>query len=674
MKGRTGRFERRGAMATEHRTFCRICISACGMTVTVEGDEVIAIRGDATHPHSRGYLCPKGRALGAVHAAEGRLDGAFIGRGGERRAVDIDEGHAHLRGALGEIVASHGLGSIGVFHGTGAFLDSAGSWATRRLKKVLGSDYSYSTATVDAIAKTFVAEQMAGTAALIPCIDEQHGRLLVFVGVNPVVSHGHSTMFSNPVERIRAAKARGPVFVLDPRVSETARLADRHLAARPGTDYAVFAHVLRALLAAGVDTEVLAQRATGLEDLRAAVAPFDGPTTCRLTGVDQSGLDELVRAVVGAGRLAILTGTGSTMSVPGNLTEWLAWALLVMTDSFDQPGGMWFNPGLFARLDRFDKLPAVGPPAPGCPTRPDIPPCGGEWPASLIPDEIEAGRLRALIVVGGNLVTALPDTERVVRALGAIDVLVGLDIQHTPTTDLATHVFACADQLERPDVLPLEMHASALYQQYTDAVVTPPPRRPPLWRTLCHIARGVGLDMLGHDADPDDVTNEDMLARLARRFPLEELRGGGVRTEAPAVYGWVQPRLPLGRWELAPSPLVEQLATVVEPASLVVTPRRPTRRMNAQQYRDGDRSEAWMHPDDAARAGVVDGDMVEVASSTGRIELPARVTTAIAAGAISVQHGWVSPNVNRLIDAHDLDPLTGMAHLSGTAVTVHASN
>lgn len=105
-----------------------------------------------------------------------------------------------------------------------------------------------------------------------------------------------------------------------------------------------------------------------------------------------------------------------------------------------------------------------------------------------------------------------------------------------------------------------------------------------------------------------------------------------------------------------------------DPPPLVLTPRRPTKRMNNQQYRPGEPLEAWVHPDDADRAGLADGQVVEVISGTGSIRLPARVTTAIAPGAVSLQHGWDGCNVNALIDAHALDGLTGMAHLSGTPV------
>ena len=168
------------------------------------------------------------------------------------------------------------------------------------------------------------------------------------------------------------------------------------------------------------------------------------------------------------------------MNPTANLGEWMAWALLVVTDSFDQPGGMWFNPGVFSRLDRFETLPRAAPIEPPSPARPDVARCGGEWPASLISDEIEAGRLRALIVLGGNLLTAIPDPDRLAAALAKIDVLVVIDVVHNGTTELATHVFATAGQLERPDVISLEPNAAFRYQHYTDAVragITPSGRR-----------------------------------------------------------------------------------------------------------------------------------------------------------------------------------------------------
>ncbi len=685
-------------MVGSARTFCRICAAQCGMIVDVErgdgdtGDgrpddaQIVGVRGDPSHPFTKGYLCAKGRAIGDAHHSPNRLTGAYVGRGTERRNVSIDEGHADLAAALQRVVDEHGTGAIGVFHGTGAFSDALGTWTARRFKKALGSHQMYSTATVDAVAKTLVASEMGGTPLLIPQIDEEHGCLLVFVGINPVVSHGHATMFSNPVERIRAARARGPVFTLDPRTTETALLSDHHLALRPGTDYAVFAHVIRQLLAGGdIDLAALAGRATGVDTLTAAVEPYDAETAAGCTGLSAEQLAVLVGAVRAAGRLAILSGTGSTMNPTANLGEWMAWALMVLTDSFDQPGGMWFNPGLFSRLDRFDTLPRAAPTEPRSAVRPDIARCGGEWPAALIADEIEAGRLRALVVLGANLITALPEPERVARALAAIDVLVVIDVVHNGTSELATHVLASAGQLERPDVVSLEPNANVMYQQYTDPVVAPRADRPPMWQSLARIAAGIGLDALGGEegADPIGTTADAMFARLARGDGVAALRAaGGFHVEPGAKYGWVASRLPAGTWQLVPERLVAQLAqhradveqTRPEPGSLVLIPRRVVRRMNWQLFRHGDVPDALLHPVDAEACGVVDGDQVKVTTATGSLTLLARVTAAVVPGSVSIVHGFEGANVNSILDRHALDPLSGMAQLSAVPVRVTAVN
>jgi len=647
---------------------------------SIAGGQIVGVRGDPSHPFTKGYLCAKGRAIGDAHHSPNRLDGAYIGRGSERRCVSIDAGHADLAAALQRIVEDHGTGAIGVFHGTGAFSDALGTFTSRRFKKALGTHQLYSTATVDAVAKTLVASEMGGTPLLVPQIDEAAGRLLVFVGINPVVSHGHATMFSNPVERIRAAKERGPVFTLDPRTTETARMSDHHLGLRPGTDYAVFAHVIRELLVGDhVDLAALAARATGVDALAATVEPFDAAETAAITGLATEQLATLVAAVVDAGRLAILSGTGSTMNGAANLGEWMAWALLVVTDSFDQPGGMWFNPGLFSRLDRFETLPRAASTEPRSAARPDVARCGGEWPAALIPDEIEAGRLRALVVLGANLITALPEPERVAAALAAIDVLVVIDVVHNDTSDLATHVFASAGQLERPDVISLEPNANVMYQQFTEPAVPPRADRPPMWQTLGRIGAGIGLDVLGGGDDPLSLSSDDMFARLARGDGIQALRAaGGFHVEPAPQYGWVFPRLPAGSWQLAPERLVAQLAghrasLAGDDDSLVLIPRRLVRRMNWQLFRDGDVPDALIHPDDAAAAGIANGEQVDVFTDTGSITLIARVTDTVVPGVVSVVHGFGEANVNAVLDRNALDPLSGMAQLSAIPVQLRPS-
>jgi anaerobic selenocysteine-containing dehydrogenase len=465
------------------------------------------------------------------------------------------------------------------------------------------------------------------------------------------------------------------VWVLDPRTTESSRFADRHLALRAGTDFAVLAYLVREQFRRGLDRDLLGVRAHNADVLEAIVAPFDRDRVATITGVLPDVLEDLADAVHRTGRLAIVTGTGVTMSAGGNAVEWLAWALMVLTGSFDHPAGMWFNPGYFAQLERREQLPASALPAPGPPSRPDIPRLLGEWPAALLADEIEAGRLRVLIVLGGNVVTALPDTARLLAALDRLDALVVLETMHTETVDVATHVVACPDQLERSDLPTLDMFASAVSTQYTAPVVACPPGLVSMWRSIAEIGQTLGTDLFGDSTDPDQVADDDVLARIARGRDLDELRAADGPVVAQAeVHGWAEARLPHGRWDLAPAPLVEQFASVVSASDgapvLVVTPRRQPRHMNGQHFRDGDEPTALLHPADAAENAVNDGDLIDVVSAVGVLRVRAVVTDAIARGAVSVPHGWGNTNVNQLMSSRDLDSLTGMPRLSGTPVTL----
>jgi anaerobic selenocysteine-containing dehydrogenase len=195
------------------KSFCRICLAYCGIVAQVEGDRVVTIRGDADDPVSQGYVCPKGRSLGTLHH-EHRLQGALIGRGAERQAVSISDGLDDAAAALARVVDEHGPGAVGVFSGTGGFNDPLGTWAVGKLKAALGVTQSYSTSTVDAVSKTLVGYLMAGTASLIPHPDPDL-RFMLLMGSNPVVSHGQSTPFANPIERIRAVRDGGEVWVVD---------------------------------------------------------------------------------------------------------------------------------------------------------------------------------------------------------------------------------------------------------------------------------------------------------------------------------------------------------------------------------------------------------------------------------------------------------------------------
>ncbi len=573
------------------------------------------------------------------------------------------------------MIERDGPEAIGVFFGSGVGMDAAGYRTAEALYAALGTRARFSPLTIDGTAKVLVSHQVGGFPGLNPHVDTEHARFVAYVGVNPVVSHGHTSAMPDPVTALRRLRERADVWVVDPRRTETARLATRHVAPRPGTDYAVLAFLVRELLRDDAASAIVARRTVGRDDLAEAVAPYTLEHAADVAGLGEAQLSELLDAVRRAGRVAIVTGTGVTMSSAANVTQWLAWALMIVTDSMNQPGGVWFHPGFGHQLESFE-LPVLPPDAlfgPGPTTRPAARAFLGEWPCAVLADEIRAGSIRAVLNLGGHLVTAFPDANALIPALRSLDVFATIEIIANDTTALSTHVLPTKDQLERPDVTLWDFLMPRVAGQYTPPVVDAVGDRRSTWWVLGELARRLGHQLPVLDAK--DLDDDTVLQRITTgaRCGFEELAAAGwVEQPHTLPAEWVERHLDrLGGWQLAPPVLVEQLATLGTPASLVLVPRRQGRHLNSQLDFLGELPEVIVHPDDAAAAAVVDGDAVVVRSARGELEGVAKLDASVRVGTVSVPHGHQGANVNRLTCDQDIDATTGMAHYSGLPVSLH---
>jgi anaerobic selenocysteine-containing dehydrogenase len=654
------------------RSFCRICTAVCGILVDVDGDDVVRVRGDPDHPFSRGYTCPKGRALPGMHHHVDRLERPSLRVDGRLVPTTWDECLDDLASRLRAIIDAHGPESIAVFFGSGVGMDAAGYRTAEALHAALGTPPRMSPLTIDGTAKVLVSHQVGGFPGLNPHVDVDQARLVMYLGVNPVVSHGHTSALPDPVTALRALRARAQVWVVDPRRTETARLATQHLAPRPGTDYAVLGFLVRELLRDGTDRPV---PTVGRDELAAAVEPYTLEHAAAVAGVTEPELAELLAAVRQAGRVAVVTGTGITMSAAANVTQWLAWVLMIVTDSMNRPGGVWFHPGFGLQFESFEVpvLPSDALFGPGPKTRPGTRAFLGEWPCAVLADEIRAGNIRAVLNLGGHLVTAFPDANTLVPALESLEVLASIEIIANDTTALSTHVLPTKDQLERADVTLWDFLLPRVAAQHTGPIVDPVGERRSTWWVLAELARRLGHELA--IVDGDDLDDDEVLARISAggRCPYDELvaeRWVEWPHELPAP--WVDQYVQrLGGWRLAPSILTDQLRDLEAPTSLVLLPRRQARHLNSQLDFLGEVNEVIVHPDDAAAASVVDGAPVVVRSEQGELAGVAKVDASVRPGTISVPHGHERANVNQLTCDDDIDETTGMAHYSGVAVTLH---
>jgi anaerobic selenocysteine-containing dehydrogenase len=678
-----------GADVEERLSFCRICAAACGIVVRVVGDQVLEVRGDLEHPVSRGYTCPKGRALPAFHHHPDRLDRPRLGAVAAPWTEVLDD----LAARIGRLRTAHGPDALGAYLATGLAYDIGGWLTAERFLGMLRTKQRYTPVTVDNAAILRAAELVTGQLQLSPVWDPDDSRLLLVFGSNPVVSHGYGTALSDPITRIRAfRRAGGEVWVVDPMRTETAALADAHLAIRPGTDHLVLAWLVRELLNDGADATELDEHAdpADLERLHGLLEPCTASRVARAADVSEERLHALLEAVRRHRRLAAFVGTGVVMHRMGLVAAWLRWALLVVTGSFDRPGGMRVNPGFLFPLEgrRPKPAPPEGWTEPGPPSRPDLPRWAGQYPCAAMVDEIEAGNLRGLIILGGNPLTAFPDPDRTARALRSLEVLAVADVVDNEVTALATHVLSATGQLERADLPMIEGISLSTGSQFTDAVVAPVAERRPVWWMLAQLGRRLGVDVLD-GLDPDAVDDRAVLARAVSRgraAPEAIFAAGprGIPGPSPA-FGWVHEQvLPNGRFRLAPAALVARLADEIAmldaPRSpLVLVPRRQTQSMNSARYTlpTNAQDPPWVrcNPGDLDERGLSDGDAVVLTSAHGSVRARARADDRLRRGVVSLTHGWLDANPGRLTSTvDDVDPLTGMICQSAIPVTIAADH
>jgi anaerobic selenocysteine-containing dehydrogenase len=299
----------------------------------------------------------------------------------------------------------------------------------------------------------------------------------------------------------------------------------------------------------------------------------------------------------------------------------------------------------------------------------------------VIPDEIDEGHLKAMLVTGGNPLTAFPQPERLGRAFDQLEVVAVWDIVHTATADHATHLFPCPDPLERPDfIAPIQL--SKVFAHYTPRAVPALADRRPMWWSLAKLAQRMGLSILPGDADPDSFCEDDLFRAMVNGTPVswETLRdAGGHPVEFPQHDRWVEETvLPDGRWDVAPGLLVDRFDHAMSRPwhQLVLGNRREMSHTNSTL--------AWgvtgvqsllpfiyLNRNDAISRGVVDGQPVEVRTEHGAVVGAARIDDSLAPGTVVIPHGFSEPNVGHLtaVDV-DVDPLTGMPTLVGVPVTV----
>ncbi|HVP03768.1 MAG TPA: molybdopterin-dependent oxidoreductase [Solirubrobacteraceae bacterium] len=710
------------AQSEQRITMCRICEAHCGMVATVEDGVVTKLRPDRQHPLSGGEACPKGIAMTDVQNDPDRVVHPLRrGPDGELHPVSWDVAIAEIGQRLRAVIDRHGPQSIGWYFGNpGAFSYSHALWA-KGFAEGLGTPHYYTASSQD-VANRFAASALLyGSPGLIPIPDLQRTSFLLMVGANPFVSHGSVLTAPKVKDQLRAIVARGGrVVVVDPRRTETARHFE-HLPVRPDGDAWLLLSILQVLVAEGLaDEQALAEQAEGWEWWREAVAAFPPEATAAHTAVEPDAVRALARDLAGADSAAVYGRTGSCLGRFGTLVAFLLDLVMLATGNLDRPGGGVFGLPAVA-LDEvaaragLDTYGAVRSRIGGFP---DV---LGALPAALMAQEMTTPgptRIRAFFTSAGNPVLSCPNGDELESALDGLDLFVSLDLYVNETNRHADYVLPATTWLERDD-LPIAFLGfyTTPFVQYSEAVVAPRGEAREEWEIIDAISREIGVQ-------PYALPVLRVLARLGYRMPPRRLLDLLLRTGREGdLFGLRRGGLSLRRLRARPHGVVvgESIPTGVLPDRIRSRSRRvqlgaPALRAELDRLAaagDGDpdfplrliglrelRSHnSWMHnapllmrgereqplrvhPQDAVRLGLEDGASARLASKSGTIEVPVRVSDEVLPGVVALPHGWGHAggwqlansaggvNVNLLTSsaAGDLEPLAGMAFLNGVPV------
>jgi len=659
------------AVSVERPSVCPLdCPDTCSLTVTVEEDRIVGIRGSHANPYTGGVLCAKvPQAYPAFVHGAGRLRTPLrrVGARGEGRFERITWGEAldAIHARFSAIIAAHGPEAILPLNYAGPHGMLAGGSMDLRFFHKLGASLLDRRPLCGGIR----TEAWVGTFGPVPGIRPEQvadARLIVVWGNNVTWSNLHLMPWIN-----RARKAGARLVVVDPRRTVIARRADLHLALRPGTDvvlaWAVAAELERR---GGIDRAFVGRHVEGVDEFMALARRWSVSDAARVCGVSQEDVRAFAEWYHTLSPAAISVGNGLERNQNGGSGIRAIFALPALAGKFGVPGGGLVNGASFA----FPKTP-------GRLARPDLVPEGTRTlniidvgrhllDASLVPP------IKAVFIYNHNPVVVHPDATRLQRGLAREDLfVVGADVVMTDSMTYADVVLPAASHFEHADLYPAY---GQHWLQRAEPAIRPQGEALPNTEIFRRLAARFGLtdpifrasdaELMDDALDPDDPRLGGV---RPSRLSTERALAMSVAGEDAILFKNVFPKTPSGKVELASAylerkyharlpgwrPVESRYAlALISPAS----DQRITSTFGGLHVADG-APPLEMHPDDALARGLREGMRVRVFNELGEIHLPLKISDAVPRGVVATLKGaWLATSdngqtVSALCPAHHAD-------------------
>lgn len=723
----------------------------CGLEVRIEDNQIVKSRGDKDNPNSQGYVCRKGLNIRYHQHHAGRLLYPLKRVGDRFERISWDQAINEIAAGLKAIVDEYGPRSLALMGGGTIACMSQGPFSVGLLR-AMGSQYFYNALAQELTGRYWADGECFGNQNRHTVPDLEHTDMVLMVGKNPMMSH-HSPR----ARKHWPAFAKDPdnvLVVVDPRVSETAKLADIHLALRPGTDALLYRAMISIIIQNNwQDHAYIDEHVSGFDKISPLFENFDARAGIEVCELDYDQVAEVCRLFT-TRRSSHESDLGVLMNRHSTLISYLENVLRAICGRIGVEGGNLFATGLMSggptKARNRDKEALAWRTV-----ATDFFPITNLYPPNVMPEEIlndHPDRLRTVIVSGANPLRSFADTSQYEKAFGALDLLVTVDIAMTETAALSHYILPALSAYESCDAGMQHHGFPDVFLQVRHPVVKPQGEQLEAAEIFTRLADAVGLvpeipEKLQEAADSGDrlrfgaalmaFVGENPNAGRAMQYILAKTLG---RSLGSVNLAWQWSRLiTLPPWAqekavragFTPGPTIgdELFQAVIDaPGGLIVgsvdpdkwdhfkaiatadgrinldvpemlewieeiEPARELKNLNAGReayplimssglHFDGNantqmRDPAWnegktyhwfrMHPDDAARQGLEDEQMVRVVTEAGQETIELKIDATTRPGYALMPHGFglvhqgktYGANANRLAKNTHRDKLAG---------------
>lgn len=707
---------------THYRT-CNLCEAMCGLVITTQNEQIQTIVGDEKDPLSHGHICPKALAYKDLHEDSDRLKFPVKKTNSGWEQISWENALDEIADKLVNIQKIYGNNAVGVYQGNpsvhnyGTLLYGPTFFSSLRTRN------KFSASTVDQIPHQFAAYQMLGHQLLVPIPDIDRTQYMIILGGNPLVSNGSLMTAPDIRNRLKAIQSRdGKFVVIDPRRTETAKLADEHCFIQPGTDVYFLIGIIQEIIKNGwIKQGHLDSVTKNLDEFLTSIPDIELETISSITGISSANIQRIAKEFSQAESAVCYGRMGACTQKFGGTVHWLINMVNIITGNFDAPGGAMFTSPAF---DTLGNSQTKGHYNKGQSRVRNLPEFAGEYPAVTMADEMLVkgeGQIRAMVTSAGNPILSVPGGEKLDRAFSGLEFMVSIDFYINETTRHADIILPPAFNLNGPhfDVV-FNIFAVRDVVKYSNPVFPKESGTKYDWEIFMGLEKRV--------AQKNGRKYSKVNHFLSKKFGPEWLLDLGIRIgeygSLKSLFKWngltlskvkkqvhgvdlgpLKPRFPKRLFtsdkkiDLAPSIFIDDLKRVISNVaqsnangSLTLIGRRQLRSNNSWMHNCSslmsgrDRFLILMNPLDAQKKSIADGQKVRVKTSNAQIELEAKLSTEMMPGVISIPHGWghegkdtqqkialenKGGNLNALGDDLAIDPVSGNADLHIRNVKVY---